>query len=217
MGRFTLWECRSCRLVFSVPVPGSVELPELYSEAYFTGGGPGYVGYLNDEATHRTQARRYLARLAREGQLRGRLLDVGCATGFFLDEARRAGWDVAGCEVSGYAAAHARNGLGLDVQCAPLLETSYPPASFDVITFFNVLEHIPEPRAVAERVHALLKPGGLLVIETWDRDSLAARAAGRRWHQYSPPFVVSYFNRRSLACLFGPDRWHLARYRPVPK
>src|SRR5205807_2536757 len=95
--------------------PEGNKLEALYSAEYFTEGGAGYPGYIADERTHRHQARSYLKKIGRLGARPGALLDIGCAAGFFLDEARRRGWDVRGCELSEYAQTYARDTLALDV------------------------------------------------------------------------------------------------------
>ncbi|HEU4698533.1 MAG TPA: class I SAM-dependent methyltransferase [Gemmatimonadales bacterium] len=214
-----LLRCADCHLRFCAEEPEAAPLEALYDETYFTGGGAGGAGYdhyLADERTHRRQARRYLHRLEHLGLRPGRLLDVGCAAGFFLDEARRAGWDAHGIDVSPWAAAHAREHFGLDVRCESLLAAS-PAAPFDVVTVFNVFEHLPTPHAAADRLARLVRPGGHLLIETWDADSVFARLCGRRWHQYSPHYVPYYYTRASLARLFRPGLWHTVEYGPWTK
>jgi SAM-dependent methyltransferase len=204
--------CEDCRLRFCPSEPDRAALARLYGEAYFTGGGDGYEHYLQDEATHRRQARRYLRRIARLGIRPGRLLDVGCAAGFFLDEARCAGWQVTGVDVSPYAVRHAREVLGLDVHRGDFLAVDLPPNGFDLVTAFNVFEHLPSPRATADRLARLVRPEGFLLIETWDAESLAAGFLGARWHQYSPEYVPYYYTRRSLERLFGRAVWRTVAY-----
>jgi SAM-dependent methyltransferase len=187
----------------------------LYPAAYFTGGGAGYPDYVADELVHRRQARAYLRRAERYGVRAGpdrRVFDIGCAAGFFLAEAAKQGWQVAGCDVSDYAVAHARECLGIAVEHAGFLDTDVAPGTVDLITMFNVFEHLPHPRLVAFRAHELLSPGGMLMIETWNRRSLIARVLGSRWPGYAPPTVLYYHSPRSLRDVFGPDRWDLVHY-----
>jgi SAM-dependent methyltransferase len=160
-----------------------------------------------------------LNKIEKLGVKRGRLLDVGCAAGFFLDEARRRGWDAHGCELSAYAHAHATEALRLDVKRSGFLDPAFTPSaeSFDVITMFNVLEHIPDPAAVADRLFALLRPGGFLFLETWDPRSLFARVLGSRWPTYAPPTVLYCFTQRTLGQLFDDLRWSPIAYRPAIK
>jgi SAM-dependent methyltransferase len=126
---------------------------------------------------------------------------------------------VHGCELSEYAHGYARERLGLDVDRAGFVDPSFAPTpgTFDVITLFNVLEHIPDPRRVADKIFDLLKPGGYLVVETWDPRSWLARLLGSRWPTYAPPTVLYCFTRRTLGQLFPSERWTPVSYRPSTK
>lgn len=95
---------------------------------------------------------------------RGRLLDVGCATGAFLQLAQQNGWEVAGTEYSQYAAAFAKNLLKTDIFCGHLADAKFEEASFDVVTFWHVLEHVNDPMGYLREAYRVLKPSGLLVI-----------------------------------------------------
>jgi SAM-dependent methyltransferase len=114
---------------------------------------------------------------------------------------------------------HAKRELGLDVACTSFLDPDFapPPRSFDVITMFNVLEHLPDPTAVAAKVFTLLRPGGHLVLETWNPHSLFARMLGPRWPTYEPPTVLYCYTRRTLSRLFDPERWSVLTYRSATK
>lgn len=211
-GDYIVRSCAGCGLQF---VPAELDadaVASLYGPGYFTSSGAGYRDYVGEEATHRWQAGRYLRRLQQMGVRPGRMLDVGCAAGFFLDEARLHGWEVRGCDVSGYAAEIARNRLGLAVDVGNFLELDYPPEHFDCITCLNVFEHLTDPAAAVRRFARLLRPGGILLLETWDADSITARMLGAAWHQYAPPYVLFYYNRSSLERLFGPTHWVLQQY-----
>jgi SAM-dependent methyltransferase len=215
---YPMHRCGACELVFSAQPPGNDRLEELYSAEYFTQGGAGYPDYIGDERTHRRQARSYLRTIGKLGA-RGTLLDIGCAAGFFLDEARRHGWNVRGCELSSFAQAYAHNTLGLDVTRAGFLDDEFspPPHSFDIITLFNVLEHLRQPPLVAAKLFGLLRPGGHLVVETWDTHSWPARLLGPKWSTYAPPTVIYCFTKLALRYLFGVDQWSLVSYRPAVK
>ena len=77
----------------------------------------------------------------------------------------------------------------------------FPAGSFDVITLMDVLEHVSDPADMIQRCRALLKPGGILVVNTPDAASAWARAFGRRWHAYCPPEHLSYFNPNNASDL----------------
>jgi 2-polyprenyl-3-methyl-5-hydroxy-6-metoxy-1,4-benzoquinol methylase len=118
------------------------------------------------------------------------LLDIGCAYGYMLDEARTQGWSVVGVEPFPAAAQRARE---LDLRVVPETDAalSEHPEGFDVVAMCQVLSHVADPVAAVASAATALKPGGLLFIETWRRDTALARVAGRHWHVISPPTVVS--------------------------
>jgi SAM-dependent methyltransferase len=211
-------QCRHCELGFLPSQPSTEALETLYSTSYFTDGGfEGYPNYVGDESVHRQQARHYLRDLARAGVTRGTVLDVGCAAGFFLDEARRDGWRVAGCDVSHYAAGHARERLGLDVLQGNFAEMDLPVSTVDLATLWSVIAHVPNPRAVEQRLAQLVRPGGHVALETSNYRAFIPRVLGSRWHLCSPPSVMYYYSRRSLDTLFDPSRWRLVTFRPAIK
>jgi SAM-dependent methyltransferase len=129
----------------------------------------------------------------------GRVLDVGCASGLFLKAARDAGWNVAGVEPSEALFAKARAALGesTELYCTTLEHTKFATASFDVVTMWDVLEHVPDPLGFLQTCASLLKPGAHLFVNVPDLDSFEARILRKRW----PLFLaehLNYFNRKSL-------------------
>jgi SAM-dependent methyltransferase len=161
-----------------------------------------YDDYAADEQLHRDNARRRLARIAKHrGALTPRsLLDIGCAYGYALDEARAAGWAAVGVEPSPEASFRAR-ASGLPVFSDVAAATSAHPEGFDVVCLCQVLSHVPDPLSTVASAAKSLKPGGLLFIETWRRDAWPARIAGPHWHVIVPPTVVWLETSRSIRSL----------------
>lgn len=209
--------CSRCTVEYSERTPAPEDLPALYSEHYFHGDPAGYPSYADDEEIHRDRARAYLRDMHRLMPTPGRLLDVGCATGFFLDEARRIGWKVRGCEVSDWAGGYARQQLGLDVSLGAFPTADLAGERFDVVTFLNVFEQLPDAKEAAVALTSLVAPGGYLILETWDADALLVRLSGMRWHQYRPRDTPVYLNRRSLQVLFPAPHWSLVEFHPRTK
>lgn len=214
---FAIARCPGCGLRRVDPVPEESAVQAIYGADYFDKGGEGYRDYLRDEPTHRRIARQRLAALRRL-QPGGRLLDVGCAAGFFLDEARSAGFEPRGSELCPEMAAIARERFGLEVHTGSFceLEPSDRDASdaferFDAITFYNVLAHFRDPTAVLAKARALLSPRGLLVVETWDADSPVARLCGRHWPLFTPPSVIHYLGRITLPRLLERASFQMVR------
>lgn len=104
------------------------------------------------------------------------LLDVGCGMGTFLMQGRSEGWRVIGLELSEAEAAYAREQRGLTVhECSIESATNFPCASFDVVTMFGVIEHLADPRGATEECARILRPNGILVIQTPAEDGLMRR------------------------------------------
>jgi SAM-dependent methyltransferase len=195
---YVIAACDRCGTQF---VPEPLAEAEPYGEQYFDErAATGYADYLRDrELIVRNFERRirWLAPLARGP----RLLDVGAAYGFLLVAAREHGFEPLGVEPVVACATYAERELGERVLPVALEEADLPPASFDVITLFDVIEHLREPRAAIARVRELLRPGGIVVVETGDREALLARVCGRRWYYYDPPQHLTYFSQRSLVAM----------------
>ena len=130
---------------------------------------------------------------------KGRLLEVGCATGFFLNAARLE-FDVCGVEPSAWAARIARERFGLDVHLGPLSSFDPERGPFDVVALIDLVEHVLDPRDLLATVARLLVPGGVLYLVTPDITSLSARLLGSRWWGLRPAHLT-YFSRRTMTRL----------------
>jgi SAM-dependent methyltransferase len=193
--RRDLVECMNCGLVY---VPAATEDRAEFDDHYYVEGV--YADYVQDrEAIHRSAVSR-LQTLERAVQGR-RLLDVGCAAGYFLEAARTRGWNGAGLELSAYSVQLARR-LALEVFEASILAPPPLPV-FDAITMWDTIEHIPRPDIAVENVRRMLRPGGVLVISTGDRRSLVARALGRRWRLMHDPTHKFFFDEPTLSSLLA--------------
>lgn len=199
VGGFAIVAC-ACGLARTVLPPG-FDPASIYGEAYFQGGQrDGYADYAGSAAELRREFRRTLRVLARHVP-RGRLLEIGCAYGYFLELAR-ARFSVAGVELSDHArAACAARGLAVVRELDDEFLAAHGP--FDAAVLLDVLEHLRDPGAVLARLHAVLRPGAQLLITTGDRGSLAARALGRRWRLMTPPQHLWFFDARSLGALLA--------------
>jgi len=113
--------------------------------------------------------------------VRDSCLDIGCGQGFFLFNASRAGYAAKGVEISQDAVAYARNEFGLDVEDKPIERLRFGEAHFDVVTLWQVLEHVPYPLMMLREVYRILKPGGLVVVSTPNIGGIPARILRRRW------------------------------------
>jgi 2-polyprenyl-3-methyl-5-hydroxy-6-metoxy-1,4-benzoquinol methylase len=138
-----------------------------------------------------------LERVCRRVQT-GRLLDVGSATGTFL-QAASGSFDAMGIEPDAHTSGLAR-AAGLRVQTGTISDVTRPPGGFDAVTMFHVIEHLESPRRSIEHVYSLIREGGVLVVETPTVDTLWFRLAKRRWRQLLPDHYF-FFSRATLATL----------------
>lgn len=197
-----LWieECKRCGHRFAQAPDAALHVSMVYDDDYFQGGGAGYSNYLSEAKLLTAHGRRY-GKLMKRFALPGRLLDVGAAAGFILQGLRTEGWDGVGVEPNAAMARHAREQLGLNV-VASAFESFEPNEAFDAISVIQVMAHFIEPRAAIEHLHRLLKPNGLVVVETWNVRSWSARLFGAGWHEYSPPSVLQWWSPETLGRLF---------------
>lgn len=196
--------CSSCGLRFLFPQPTVAEVQAFYDKEYFGSGDSanrGYDAYLAEAGNHRATFRNRL-KLLPPPPVGGRLLDVGAATGFFVEQARLAGWRAEGVEPSEWAAQYASQQLGQPVQHATLEAANFPEAAFDALTLWEVIEHLPDPRAFLTEAARVTRPGGFLGLSTPDAGSVVARVFGKRWLGWSKvPEHLFFFDRASLSRL----------------
>ncbi|MGE4092261.1 MAG: class I SAM-dependent methyltransferase [Candidatus Binatia bacterium] len=213
---YWIYECRGCQhRCAGVPDPDQ-HVARVYGDAYFSGGGAGYSNYLGERSLLIEHGRRYGELLARY-TARGRLLDVAAAAGFILRGLCECGWDGEGIEPNVCMAAYARSHV--QVQVYPTtFEEFRSTESYDVVTMIQVIAHFLDPRVAMEKAKQLLRPGGHLLIETWNRGSWTARLFGYRWHEYNPPSVVQWFTPEGLSHLASQYTFReIARGRPVKR
>jgi SAM-dependent methyltransferase len=198
---YEIFRCSSCGLLFRGDLPTPEELLAIYAPAYFRredgGDANGYADYLSDELEHRLTARRRVDRLDGASR-RGRLLDVGAAAGFFIDEARARGWQAQGIDVSTDMSAWGRERLGLDIATNLFQDSDYAPESFDAVTMWDYIEHSIDPARDFAKASQVLRPGGVLMLSTGDAASLVARLSGRRWHLLTPRHHNFFFTVDTL-------------------
>jgi len=202
---FHIVRCRQCGLVYVNPRYREELLQEIYTETYYDHDGIkngleffGYDNYLEDEENIKITFAKRLNTIERYAN-KGKLLDIGCATGFFLDLARSRGWQVVGSEVSEFSVRYARERFGLDVRLGTLGELHFDEQAFDVVTMWDVIEHVSDPMGELQRVRRILRDGGLLSIITPDVGSLVARLLGSRWEEFRRVREhVYFFSRRTM-------------------
>lgn len=199
----TVVECAGCGLVFTNPRP----TPEALLAGYAENEDPDYE---SERDARCMNAHMSLAVLRRHAP-GGRLLEIGCAQGFFLNAAR-VSYDVRGVEPSRSAREYAAGALKLDVPAATMEEARFPDASFDVVAMIDVIEHLADPLGALREAARVLRPGGVLYLVTPDIDSLSAKLLRGRWWGLRPAHVY-YFSRATMAGMLKEAGFTVAESR----
>lgn len=202
---FSIVRCRPCGFAYVNPRPSWPEVARIYrDETYYRNDNTCDFGYGDYFGEQRELLEPLFAQRVAEIESfhpnRGRMLDVGCATGLLLEAAQRSGWAVEGVDVSEYAVASCR-ARGLTAHHGPLESQGLPTGRFDVVVMDDTVEHLPDPRRAIVEAHRILAPGGLLTINTCDEGGWLRRAMGRHWFHYKPLEHLCYFDRENLARL----------------
>lgn len=210
-GPFEVLTCRDCGLVYVTPRLLGDVLREVYNEEYWKSDNPkmrGYADYAREAALYLKTFEKRMALVQQWLPAKARVLDVGCAAGYFLRVLHARGHDVHGVELSTAIAKEAVAALGserihigtLDDAVAAM---NYQPASFDLITLWDVIEHVPNPQAVLHKIRELLAPHGKLLLETQNVASRWARLLGPRWHHYKHHEHLYHFSPATITRLLG--------------
>lgn len=198
---FNIVKCRECGLVYINPRPTEDELEKLYSFKNY------YRTMLNpyqEKMVLRSKKRR-LDFIEKYVKNRGRILDVGCATGLFLKVTQERGWEAYGQEISNEAAEYAKRNYNLNVMTKKFEEATFPKDFFDIIAFQDSLEHMPNPFAASKRAYRLLKERGSIVISTPNINGWEPRLTYylfyktiKLWRHPEPPFHLYEFSEKTI-------------------
>jgi 2-polyprenyl-3-methyl-5-hydroxy-6-metoxy-1,4-benzoquinol methylase len=208
--------CQNCQTVYVNPMPSPQVIQAHYQNpAYFAGDEE--MGYQNYSDMHKALAshfRRRLQVVERAIKVKGQLLDLGCADGFFMELAREAGWQTTGVEMAQEMAERTAKALGVHV--ASSLE-ALSERNFDAITLWEVIEHLPDPQASLEQLRERLRPGGVLMLSTPNAGHWQAAREPDKWPSYRPPSHLVLFTATGLVrALEQAGLEHIGVYRAMP-
>lgn len=194
--------CKSCGLLTLRPLPSEAQLESFYGADYFHCDRPLHGGYEDYEGDAENIKRSFRKRMRLVDEWKsvrvGNALDVGCATGLFLEVLREKGWHAQGLERSAYAAQKARD-KGFQVNQNDIQSADLPREHFDLISLWDVIEHVQDPLGTLKRCREALAPGGFLLLSTPDASAPLARLLGAQWLGFrSAGEHLFFFGRNTL-------------------
>jgi SAM-dependent methyltransferase len=223
--RHAFLRCARCGSATLDPLPAAAEVTSHYSSEYTfklpgasRGGGGALLGALEWRLFYRRGYRQRLAIVRRlTGMRAGRVLEVGCGSGLFLQYLREHGYDVEGVEMSKVDVDYARTYLGVPVLHSTFDAAPLPEDRYDLVLLVYVLEHLLDPRAAVTRAFRALRPGGWLVLGLPVIDSVQARLLGARWSAVTEaPRHVSLPSFAAARGLLTSARFREVRAAPSP-
>ena len=213
---YWLYRCGTCNLAETdLKRDYGTFVKEFYSRGYYEGDPTrsAYADYELDKPLIVKNMHKFLSFVAKKKPA-GKLLDVGCAFGYVVELALQKGYDAYGFDPSTFAVKKAGELVGKKrIKEGTIAQVSYPAESFDVITMFDVFEHLEDPLSDVRKLTKYLKPDGIIIIATGDTQSIAAKLMKRRWTFFIPPQHIFFFNRKNVTTLLAksglaPFAWH---------
>jgi SAM-dependent methyltransferase len=199
-GEYSLVRCGQCSLCFLSPMYDDAELSSFYPKDYYA--------YTDRFAAKKFSVLKRLVRSllfiseyeTKDPQFArpGRMLDIGCGSGWFLSKMREKGWTVQGVEPSEAAANLGRVECGLDIFAGSLIDAAFPSESFDYVRLNHSFEHMSNPNSVLEEIYRILAKNGKLMIGVPNRASLNARLFGPYWYHLALPLHPFSYSTKTL-------------------
>lgn len=211
-----LVRCEQCGLVYLNPQPADEEISKLYSDDYF-------IQWYSSEDKREFSRKYFFDLFAGDPFMtdsHGNLLDVGCGMGFFLEVAREWNWNVKGVELSPYASAHCRENRNLDVHTGTLDSADYQSGYFDVITAFDVLEHLKDLHGFLSSVGRILKEDGVFIVIVPNYDGPVFQldriiCGFKKAPMPNVPEHLTYFTAGTLTDLFQRNGLHIDTIKTI--
>jgi 2-polyprenyl-3-methyl-5-hydroxy-6-metoxy-1,4-benzoquinol methylase len=213
--RIAIVRCQDCGLCFTNPRPSQATMAQFYPASYEPHRPrrlrptrpwlPAFVARRSRQERH----------VAWHGQ--GRLLDVGCGGGTFLQHMNRCGWQTTGLDVSTAAVDRIRTELGLHALSGTLPHAGLAAGSFDVVTMWHSLEHLHAPLDALREVYRLLVPGGRLLVEVPNIDGMPFLWFHDSWYGLDLPRHLTHFTPRTLTQMLAKAGFRVGRVQMVPR
>lgn len=212
-------KCANCGLIYTNPRLKKRYLKDLYSEEYFCNSESTHFGYENYLGDEEKIVKTFIERVKNIERFieKGDLLDVGCATGFFMKAAHDNGWKVSGNEISEFAAGYAKNHFKFEIFKGDFLEV-LETKKYSLITMWDVIEHFYNPIAAIKKASRLLKSDGMLILSTPDVDSIPAKLTKEKWVGYKlSDEHLTYFSPKTISQLLKKGGFEIVKKSYIGK
>ena len=212
---FSIVSCKNCGFKFTNPRPADADLGKYYkSDNYISHSNTkkGIVNYLYQVVRKHTLEKKLS--LVNSLGSKGKILDVGCGTGEFLSICKRGGWETLGIEPDQDAKALGIKNYGLSVLQETALKT-LPESSFDIISMWHVLEHVPNLNERLRDLKKILKPGGSIIVAVPNCSSKDALRYKQFWGAYDAPRHLWHFTPKDIQAIFSEQGMRVDRILPM--
>ena len=207
-GHFGINRCAECSLMFLDPMYSDEELSKLYPADYYA-----YQASFDCprwKAVTKKIIGFQFGTKEPEFEIPGKMLDLGCGTGWFLAEKRKSGWDIEGVEISENAARIGRE-HGVPIFAGAIAEANFPEGSFDYVRANHSFEHIACPNSTLDEIHRVLKADGKLLIGVPNIDSLTARIFRQYWWHLAAPVHAFSYSKDTLSLMLRKHGFDIER------
>ncbi|MBI5376059.1 MAG: class I SAM-dependent methyltransferase [Candidatus Schekmanbacteria bacterium] len=211
MDGYHLVKCASCGLVSADPQPDDEALRGFYNENYYDSWG----GLNRLEAVRKMKMSTFNKWFDELEKIKknGRMLDIGCAFGFSLEAAEKRGWDVYGMELSGFSASVAKERFGERIKESL---SEFDDGFFNVITMFDLIEHLPSPVGILKEIKRILANQGVVLLSTPNIKSLSSRLMGKKWFHVKCEHLY-YFDPDTIRLFFHKEEFNVVKVIPAVK
>jgi 2-polyprenyl-3-methyl-5-hydroxy-6-metoxy-1,4-benzoquinol methylase len=215
---FDLFKCPDCSFIFTQGYPDEDDIGSFYDSEDYVSHDDEATGLLNSIYKSARDVMLYRKRKMVErvtGLTKGRLLDIGCGTGYFAEKMKRYGWDVTGIEKSIKAREFAKSRFGLNI-LEPGRISVLSSEGFDCITLWHVLEHLHDPFRYAAEIKRLLKPDGFVTVALPNSDSADAQHYKNAWAAFDVPRHIWHFNPSTFRKFCEKTGFNIVREKRLP-
>lgn len=197
-GVFQIVKCNKCKLVYLSPRPKIEEINKYYVQENYFGRNIENTGEKHNDLEEREKTYGIIYQIILNSKKKGKILDIGAGTGFFLSKFKDFGWQIGGTELNREAIKYANNRYGVSLRAGDFLTFCYKEKSFDVITLNGALEHLYDPTRALTKIHKLLKVGGMILFTVPNVESIGNRIFGRNWFPWQPPRHLYHFSSKTV-------------------